>query len=95
MRLPTNKLSKEEQKIAALEAHEVSERMHHLVVKIISWKTGPLEGASIKKDDKVTPDEWKKYSQHLLNISKSESEKRIQQKLREVHEAIAEHGGFE
>lgn len=95
MSMSTNKLSKEEQKLAAIEAHEVNERMHYLVVKIISWKTGPLEGAVIKETDKITPDEWKKYSQHLMDISKSDSEKRIQRKLQEVHEAIAAHGGFE
>lgn len=92
---PRIKLTKEERELAISKAHEASEKIFKLVVKIISWETGPLDGAAIKKTDKITPDEWQRYRQHLLTISKSESVERVKGKLKKVYEAIKEHSGFQ
>ncbi len=94
MRLPQKKLNKDERKEAVLQAHKANEKIFKLVVKIISWETGPMEGASIKTTNKVTDDEWQRYRRHLLKISTSESEKRVKEKLKGIYEAIKDNGGF-
>jgi len=95
MNLPKVKLSKEEQKQAALLAHEANEKIHSLVVKIISWKAGILDGAVITQSNKITKREWEKYRQHILRISKIDSVEKVKSKLKETQEAIQSHGGFE
>lgn len=88
------KLTKEERKEAVLKSQAANEKIFKLVVKIISWKSGPMEGATIKKTDKVTPDEWQRYRTHILRISKTESEKRVREKLDDTYKAIKANGGF-
>ncbi len=90
-----SKLSKEDKKQAALENHEENERIHALVVKIISWRSGILDGAIIQKNNKVTPKEWEEYKKHLLRISKVESPERVKEKLNDTYESIKKRGGFE
>lgn len=91
MKVPLNK---ESQRQAALENHKANEAIHALVIKIISWKTGILEGSAVGSDDKISLSEWEKYKQHLLSISKSEREKVVLGKLSLIHDAIESHGGF-
>lgn len=88
------KLTKEERKAAASKTQAANEKIFKLVVKIISWKSGPMEGASIKLTDKITRDEWQRYRAHMLRISKTESEKRVKEKLEETYNAIKANGGF-
>ena len=88
------KLTKDQQKDAQLLKQIHNEQIHSLVVKIISWKTGIVDGAIITRNDKVTPEEWKQYSNHLLEISKTDSVEKTKQKLADVQKAIKEHGGF-
>lgn len=95
MDLPKVKLSKEEQELAALKKHAENEKIHSLVVKIISWRFGILEGASIIDSNKVTQKEWGKYKKHILNISKVESVERVKEKLKETQTCIQNNGGFE
>jgi len=91
----TSKLTKEEKKQHQQENHEASERILNLVVKIISWKSGLMEGATIKNTNKITPEEWKRYKKHLLEISKTDHEDKTKLKLEKVYEAIKSNGGFE
>jgi hypothetical protein len=92
---PKPKLTKEEQKAATKEAHEASERIHSLVVKIISWKAGILDGAVITESNKITKREWEKYRQHILRISKTESVEKVKDRLKETQQSIQSHNGFE
>ncbi len=88
------RLTKEEQKLAILENQRLHELTHQLVVKIIIWKSGKLDSTSITKSNKVTPQEWNKYQNHMLNISKTESVERVKDKLNQTKQDIRDHGGF-
>lgn len=90
-----SKLTKEEKKIQAQENHEENERIHALVVKIISWRSGLLDGAIIQEQNKITPKEWDEYKKHLLRISKVESPEKVKEKINNTYEAIKKRGGFE
>lgn len=87
-------LTKDQQKEASLEKQIQNEQIHMLVVKIISWKTGIVDGATITHDDKITPEEWNKYTKHLLNISKTDSVEKTKQKIADIEKAIKSNGGF-
>ena len=95
MNYPKAKLTKEEQKAVLLKNHIASEKIHNLVVKIISWRFGILEGASIIDSNKITQKEWDKYRKHILSISKVESAERVKEKLKETQASIQQNGGFE
>ena len=88
------KLTKDQQKDAQLEKQLHNEQIHSLVVKIISWKTGIVDGAVITRDDKITAAEWKQYTTHLLEISKTDSVEKTKQKIADIKEAITSNGGF-
>lgn len=90
----TQKLSQEEKKAIAQENHEQNEKIHQLVVKIISWRSGILDGAVIQRDNKVTPKEWDDYKKHLIRISKVDTPERVKEKLTDTFESIKKHGGF-
>src|SRR5437588_102796 len=89
LKTPVLKLSREEQKKAALEHQKANELIHQLVVKIISWKSGSSQV------NKITTREWTNYRQHILRISKTESPDRVKGKLEATKEAIQNHGGFD
>ena len=95
MPAPKTQEQKDAQKIAIMENHEASERIHALVIKIISWKAGLLDGAIINSDNKITKKEWSNYRDHILNISKIESSEKVNSSLKETQESIARNGGFE
>ncbi len=86
--------TKDEQKEINLEKQIQNERIHKLVVKIISWKTGIVDGATITHDDKITPEEWQRYTKHLLTISKIDSVEKTKQKIADIEKAIKQNGGF-
>jgi hypothetical protein len=88
-------LTKDQQKEESLERQIQNERIHALVVKIISWKTGIIDGAIITHDNKITTEEWNRYSKHLLAISKTDPVEKTKQKLADIHKAIKSNGGFE
>ena len=89
------KSSKEDQKAALLENREANERIHNLVIKIISWRSGILDGAIIDHSNKITRTEWSKYQKHIITISKTDSAEKVKGKLKETKEAIQAHGGFD
>lgn len=72
-----------------------SEAIHKMVIKVISWKSGLMAGASIISTNKISQKEWNKYKRHILTISKTESKERVLGKLRETQELISKNGGFE
>ncbi len=90
-----NKLTKEEREAAAAKAHEVSERLFKLVVKIIRWETELPNSNLGKPKEKITRDEWKTYEKHILRISTSEREERVKEKIGETYQAIKSHRGFQ
>lgn len=90
----SKKLTRDEQKAIALENQKAKEKIHDLVVKIISWKSGLHEGASVSSDNKISPREWSSYKSHILSISKLDSESKVKDKLQEIYTAIKNHGGF-
>lgn len=85
--------TREEQKAAQLAKQKAQEANHKIVMKVISWKAGPLEGAAISKNDKITPEEWEAYSKHVHNTYK-EGKDLAKKKLEEAHAAISKNGGF-
>ena len=92
---PRAKLPKEERELILFENHLIYEKRHKLVVKILSWKFGLLAGALIQQNNKITNNEWNSYRQHLISISKIDSKDKISNKLKEIHKAIKNNGGFE
>ena len=87
-------ISKAQQKEASLEKQLHNEYIHALVVKIISWKTGIVDGAVISRNDVITKEEWAAYQKHLLEISKTDSVEKTKQKLADIQQAIEANGGF-
>ncbi len=88
------KRTKEEQKQIALDNHIANEKIHSLVVKIISWKAGIRNGDQTKYMGKVTPEEWKEYKKHIIKISTSESPERVLDKLKKTEQSIQDNNGF-
>lgn len=88
------KQTKDERARALMEKQKANENIHNLVLKIISWKFGPLEGAFISEEDKISAYEWNSYKTHILNISKTESVETVKEKLQKTREAILNHNGF-
>lgn len=93
--MKTTKPTKEEQKQAALEHQRANEKIHNLVIKIISWRAGILDGALIEESNKITQKEWDSYRRHILKISKVAGSDQVKSKLHETQEAIRRNGGFE
>lgn len=88
------RLSKEEQKLQILENQRLNEITHNLVVKIIIWRSGKLDGTNLLASNKITPKEWATYKKHMLNISKIESVEKVKAKIEETRQAIKANGGF-
>ncbi len=78
----------------AIEKQLHNERIHALVVKIISWKSGLVDGAIISHNDQISKKEWEEYKSHLLEISKTDSVEKTKQKLADTKELIKQNGGF-
>ena len=93
MAQPT-KQTKDERNLALLEKQKANEITHNLVLKIISWKSGPMAGARISEDNKISPKEWSAYKAHIMNISKTESVERVKERIQKTHDAIKSHNGF-
>lgn len=93
MQLPSSKQPKKDYQKEE-ERHREQELVHSLVVKIISWKSGLMDGALITENDKISRSEWNRYEKHLINISKSQSERTLKSKLKDIYQAIEKHGGF-
>ncbi len=91
MQLPIT-INRDDRKQQLLANHKESEKIHKLVVKIISWKTG--NGVKSDKGNKISPTEWGNYKKHLLRISKTESKERVLEKIKAIHLAIKSHNGF-
>lgn len=87
-------LSKEEKKLAILKAQQAREKIFKLVVKIISWETASMDSIVIRSGDKITSQEWAKYRNHLLDISKTEGIDKVKSKLAASYQAIKENSGF-
>jgi hypothetical protein len=85
----------DEKKLKALEVKAQHEKLHGLIVKIISWRTGRTQGSSIKSDNKITAAEWKTYTEFFQNISSDKTKDEVNQKIQEVYDAIKSHDGFE
>ena len=94
MNQPAKRLSKEEQKLQILENQRQNEITHNLVVKIIIWKSGKLDGTNLLSTNKITPKEWSTYKKHMLEISKIDSIEKVKAKLEETRQDIKTNGGF-
>lgn len=82
-------------RLAYLEKFNEREAWHKLVVKIISWKEGLLEGGSVKITDKVTSKEWNTYTKHLIKTNTSYTKQKVLSNLKETEDLIKQNGGFE
>lgn len=93
--MAATKLTKEEQKQKNLENQEANARTHSLVVKIISWRTRPLDSNPEGGPSKISKEEWETYKKHLQGIATTDSKDKVIQKIKEVYEAIKLRGGFQ
>lgn len=82
-------------RLAYQEKFNEREAWHKLVVKIICWKDGLLEGGIIKVTDKITPKEWGTYSKHMVKTNTTHGRKKVLSNLKVTKEIIQKHGGFE
>lgn len=89
------KLSKEELKEKALATQAANDKIHKLVVKIISWNNGLPDSIAVKTNNKISNEEWSKYKTHLLNISKIDSVEKVKNKIQDIYSSIKSKGGFE
>ncbi len=81
-------------RLANQEKTEEREIWHKLVVKIISWKSGLLEGGLIKATDKITPKEWNTYHKGRVKISSDFGKDKVRSSLKEIKAFIKKQGGF-
>lgn len=91
---PAMSSAKKDQRLQLLKNQEANAKIHKLIVKIISWKTGLVDGADVKLSDKISDAEWQKYRKHLLTISKTDSQVKVKEKLKEIYNTIKTRGGF-
>lgn len=88
-------MSKDERKLAALEAQKAKERIFKLVVKIISWESGALDSVVIQAANKITPEEWLQYKKHRTGIPTNLDGVEVKKKLAQTYNSIKANGGFE
>lgn len=74
---------------------DLREAWYKLVVKVISWREGLLEGGTTKPANKITKKEWAFYCKEITKVSLSSNEGKGLQDLKELKKVIASHGGFE
>ncbi len=80
---------------AYLEKFEKRELWHKLVVKILCWKDGLLEGSSINITNKITPKEWKTYYKKMVETNLIYGKEKALSNLKITKAKIEEHGGFD
>lgn len=68
---------------------------HKLVVKVLCWKDGLLEGGSIKSSDKITVKEWKTYCQKIMETNIISGREKSLANLKITEQLIKNHNGFE
>lgn len=94
MNLPhKTRQSEDERKAAVLKAQEANRKIFKLVVKVIRWETESPD-TSDRNIDKITHDEWKKYTKHLVGIYQPENQGRAKDKLKKTYDIIKDNGGF-
>lgn len=93
MRVP-NKSSSSKNVQAYLEKSAEREEWHKLVVKVISWKGGLVDGGVVKQTDKISSAEWDEYCKRTIKTNVTYSKERVLSTLDETKKAIAHHGGF-
>lgn len=87
--------SRNSNKTAILEKQQERETWYKLVVKIISWKSGLLEGGTVKQVNKISAREWRTYCEHSLRINVTYGKSKTQEDLKELKKIIHDFGGFE
>lgn len=80
----------DKKRLAAQQHQKAQEALHHLVVKIINWKTG----TPTNKSDKITPSEWTKYKKHVHMVYQSESPAKIKERIQSTQQLIQKNHGF-
>ena len=95
MNKPINRPGRSYANAASQDQADQREIWHKLVVKIISWKDGLLEGGIIKITDKISSKEWNVYFKRILKMNTSYSKERVLLSLKETKDLITKNGGFE
>lgn len=67
---------------------------HSLVVKVICWKDGLVDGGIIKSTDKITPKEWRTYQEGIIKANANTDRQKVLQKLNELKKRIKGFNGF-
>lgn len=86
--------SKDERKLAVLEAQKIKEQAFKLVVKIISWESGSLGSTVVQSTNKITPAEWSQYKKQRMSIATAENRDKAKEKLTQTYNSIKANGGF-
>lgn len=94
MKIPTRS-NHPNTRLAYQEKFNEREAWHKLVVKIICWKDGLLEGGTVKFTDKITLKEWNTYFKRMIKTNTTYHKERVLNNLKETREMIKKHGGFE
>lgn len=82
-------------KKASDEKAELREAWHKIVVKVLCWKDGLSQQNVITLTDKITAEEWKMYTEKMLQISVEAGKDKTTEKLKKIKEMIQKHNGFE
>lgn len=82
-------------RLASQEKLDERESWHKLVIKIISWKDGPVQESIVKAAYRITATEWDTYSRHITASNTSYSKEKVSSSLKETKEIIKKNGGFE
>lgn len=94
MKIPI-RLGRSNIRLAYQERFNEREIWHKLVVKVISWKEGLLEGGIVKFKDKISAKEWGTYSRRTVERNTTWDKQKVLSLLKETRNMIKKHGGFE
>ena len=87
-------MSKDERKLAVLEAQKAKDKIFKLVVKIICWESGSSGSAVVQSVDKITPEEWLRYKKHRLSVFTALDKERAKNELDQTFNSIKANDGF-
>lgn len=82
-------------RLANLDKLNERETWHKLVVKVILWKDGIIEGGTYKSRDKITLKEWDTYCKRMIKTNTTYGRQKVLSNLNEIKVIIKKHGGFE
>lgn len=81
-------------RVVNLEKQEAREKWHKIVVKILSWSDGLIDGGLINKANLITLEEWKTYCEHTLKNNVTYGKQKTEEAIKITEAKIKKFGGF-